>query len=78
MKSMRVTWGSHKKAVGRTSRTVDILLQGMSLTAWLAVWLLTMVAFVSAFVLTGVVSTLLMLVWLPCLLRSKASRKDKS
>jgi Flp pilus assembly protein TadB len=78
MKSMRVTWGSRNNAAGHGSETVDMLRQGMSLLVWLAVWLVTMVAVVGAFVLTGVVTTLLVLVWLPCLLRSKALRRDES
>ena len=78
MKSMRVTWGSHKNAAGPLRETVGVLREGIGLLVWLTAWLLTVAAFIGVFVLTGLVTTLLALVWLPCLLRSKTSRKDKS
>jgi hypothetical protein len=78
MKSMRVTWGSHKTAAGPLRETVGVLREGMGLFVWLTVWLLTMAVFIGVFVLTGVATMLLMLVWLPSRIAGKGSPKDES
>jgi hypothetical protein len=78
MKSVRVTWGSHKNAVGPLRETVGVLREGMGLSVWLTVWLLTMAAFIGVFILTGAVAVFLMLVWLPCRIAGKGSPKDQS
>jgi amino acid permease len=77
MKDMRLTWGVQDKTFDAIRATPGSLGEATSLCAYLIVWSLAMAAYIGAFAVTGVVTSLLVLVWLPCFLQSKVSWKDK-
>lgn len=75
---MRLTWGNQKRAIEPIRERLGLFREITSLFAGLVMWLLTMAVFSGALVLTGAVTLLLVLVWLPCFLRSKVLPKDKA
>jgi hypothetical protein len=78
MRGMHLRWGNLGSAVDAVGETSGSLVEAILLSAYLIVWSLTMAGYISMFVLTSVVTSLLVLVWLPCFLWSKVLPKDKS
>lgn len=78
IRGMDLRWGSHKNIADPIRESPGSLVEAIVLFAYLIIWSLTMAAFIGIFILTGVVTMLLVLVCLPCFLWSKAVPKDKS
>ena len=78
MRAMRLTWGNLGSAVDTAEKTSGSLVNATLFFAYLFVWSLVMAAYIAMFVVTGVVTSLLVLAWLPCFLWSRILPKDKS
>ncbi|MDM8000478.1 MAG: hypothetical protein QUS33_10890 [Dehalococcoidia bacterium] len=75
---MRTTWGSSTNALDPLKDTPGSFVEGVILFAYLIGWSLTMVAYLTIFFLTTVVTLLLIIVGLPFVFWRKVSPKDKS
>jgi hypothetical protein len=78
MRGMRLRWGNLGTAVDAAGGTSGSVVEAILLFAYLIVWSLVMAAYIAMFVLAGVVTSLLVLVWLPCFLWSKVHSKGES
>jgi hypothetical protein len=78
MRGMRLRWGNLGTAVDAAGETSGSVVEGIVLFAYLIVWSLVMAAYIAVFVLAGVVTSLMVLVWLPCFLWSKVLPKGRS
>jgi len=78
MTGKQLRWGSHRNVVDPVRETPGSLVEAVLLHAYLIAWSLTMAVYIGAVVLTGVVTLLLLLVWLPCFLWSRVPFKGKS
>jgi len=77
MRGLRLRWGNLGTAVDAAGDTSGSVVEAILLFAYLIVWSLVMAAYIIVFVLTGVFTSLLVLVWVPCFLRSRAWSKVK-
>ncbi len=77
MRGVHLRWGNLGSAVNAPGETAGSLVDAILFFAYLFVWSLVAAAYIGAFILTGVVTLLLVLVWLPCFLWSKAWSKVK-
>jgi len=78
MRGMRLRWGNLGTAADVAGETSGSVVEAILLLAYVIVWSLVMAAYIAMFVLTGVATTLLVLVWFPCFLWSKVSPQGKS
>jgi Na+/serine symporter len=77
IRGMNLRWGSLKTVTDPIAETPGSLVEAIVLFAYLLMWSLTMAALIGVFLLTGVISLPLVLVWLPCFLWSKVSPRSK-
>lgn len=77
MRGMQQRWGSYGNVIDPIKETPGSLIEAVLLFVYLIVWSLVAAAYIAVFILTGVVSLLLLLVWLPCLLWSKVAPKAR-
>ena len=73
---MRHSWSVQDETSDATRETLGSLGETMNLCACLILWSLAMAAYIILFIVAGVVSSLLVLVCLPCFLWSVVSSKD--
>jgi hypothetical protein len=78
MRGMRLRWGNLGTAVDAAGETSGSVVEAILLFAYLVVWSLAMTAYIAMFVLTGMVTSVLVLAWLPCFLWNKVLPKGKS
>jgi len=78
MRQLRLTWGIQDKAYDAVRSTPGSLGEAVLLSVYLIVWSLAMGAYLTVFVLTGVVTLLLVVISVPCFLMSKVSPKPRS
>jgi hypothetical protein len=71
-------WGTSEKTVIHSIGYIGSFLSVVGLLAYTAVWLLMLGVIVGISALIGVLSLVLMMVWLPCCLWHKASEKARS
>jgi hypothetical protein len=75
MRGMRLRWGNLATAVDAAGETSGSVVEAILLFAYLIAWSLVMAAYIAVFVLASAVTSLLVLVWLPCFLWSKVLPK---
>ena len=78
MKNLRLSWGIQDKTYDAMRGTSGSLGEAALLFAYLTVWSLIMAAFLGAFVLTIMVSLLLVGISLPCFLWSNILSRQRS
>jgi|GEM_PF-2295216 len=78
IKGMHTMWGSHANVLDPIKDTPGSLAEAILFFDYLIVWSLVMAAYIAMFVLAGVATSLLVLVWVPCFLWSKVLPKGKS
>jgi hypothetical protein len=76
MRGIHLRWGNIGSAVDATGETAGSLVEAILLFDYLIVWSLVMAAYIATFTMTGVVTSLLVLVSLPCFLWSKVLPTD--